>query len=128
MGARPEWSYVGQARALVRAEILAPWIWAFLWVLIELSMAYSPSTSTLLLVTYFAVTAVACVGVGRARHSPRLRQTGLCLALVAAATAFYGATTYFDFGARIAAYLVTSAFLLGIAYWYRRSGAHEVAV
>ncbi|HEY4132720.1 MAG TPA: hypothetical protein VGM50_19050, partial [Gemmatimonadaceae bacterium] len=80
---------------------------------------------TLLLVTYFAVTGVACVGAGRARRSARLRQTGLCLALLAAGTAFYGATSYFDFAARIAAYLVTSAFLLGIAYWYRRSDEGE---
>jgi hypothetical protein len=39
----------------------------------------------------------------------------------------YGANTYFDFGARIAAYLVTSAFLLGIAYWYRRPGVAPTA-
>jgi len=43
-------------------------------------------------------------------------------AVIAAATAVYGAHAYFDFGARIVAYLVTSAFLLGIAYWYRRRG------
>lgn len=122
MGPRPEWTYAQNARLLVRGAALSPWIWAFLWVLIELSMAYSPSASTLLLVTYFAATAVACVGAGRMRHSARLRQTGLALALAAAATAFYGATTYFDFAARIAGYLVTSAFLLGIAYWYRRPG------
>jgi hypothetical protein len=42
--------------------------------------------------------------------------------VIAAATAVYGAHAYFDFGARIVAYLVTSAFLLGIAYWYRRRG------
>ncbi|HEY4131168.1 MAG TPA: DUF2339 domain-containing protein, partial [Gemmatimonadaceae bacterium] len=92
MGERPEWSYVGPARRLIVSATLAPWIWAFVWVLIELSMAYSASTSTLLLVTYFAVTGVACVGAGRARRSARLRQTGLCLALLAAGTAFYGAT------------------------------------
>jgi hypothetical protein len=41
---------------------------------------------------------------------------------MSAGTAVYGAHAYFDFGARIAAYLVTSAFLLGIAYWYRQPG------
>jgi hypothetical protein len=87
--------------------------------MVELSMSYSPSTSTLLLVVYFAATGVACVAVGRFRRSASLRQTGLGLAIVAAVTAFYGATTYFDFVARMEAYLVTSAFLLGIAYWYR---------
>jgi hypothetical protein len=110
-------------REIARAAIIAPWVWAFLWGAMELSMAYSPSTATLLLVTYFAATAALCVGAGRVRKSARLRQVGLGLALVAAATAFYGATSYFDFAARIAAYLVTSAFLLGIAYWYRRPGS-----
>ena len=127
MGPQPEWTYAQMSRALLRGAVLAPWVWAFIWAMIELSMAYSPSASTLLLVTYFAATAVACVGIGRIRFSARLRQTGLALALLAAATAFYGATSYFDFGARIAAYLVTSAFLLGIAYWYRRPGNDTVA-
>jgi hypothetical protein len=127
MGERPEWTYARNAKLLVRTVVVAPWVWAFIWAMIELSMAYSPSTSTLLLVTYFAATAVACVGAGRARNSARLRQVGLGLALVAAATAFYGATTYFDIAARILAYLVTSAFLLGIAYWYRQTGPAEQA-
>src|SRR6185437_5885168 len=65
----------------------APWVWAFVWVLIELSMAYSPSTSTLLLVVYFAATGVASVATGRARQLGVLRKIGLGLALVAAATA-----------------------------------------
>jgi hypothetical protein len=106
-----------------RSFAAAPWLWLFMWVLIELAMAYSPSTSTLLLVVYFAATGVGCVGVGRTRQFAFLRKIGLGLALVAAATAIYGASTYFDFAARISAYLVTSVFLLGIAYWYRRPGA-----
>jgi hypothetical protein len=122
-GERPEWSYAGAIKFLIRVVTLAPWLWVFVWVLVELAMAYSPSTSTLLLVTYFAATAVACVAAGRARRAARLRQAGLALGLVAAGTAVYGASTYFDFAARIVAYLVTSAFLLGIAYWYRRPGA-----
>ena len=106
----------------------APWVWTFVWALVELAKAYSPSTSTLLLVTYFAATGVACVAMGRARELARLRHIGLGLALVAALTAIYGASQYFDFGARILAYLVTSVFLLGIAYWYRKPGTEpEVA-
>jgi hypothetical protein len=127
MGVQPEWTYAGSLKLLVRLVTLAPWVWAFVWVLVELSMAVSPSTSMLLLVTYFAATAVACVAAGRARRAPKVRQTGLALGLVAAGTAVYGANTYFDFAARIAAYLVTSAFLLGIAYWYRRPGASPAA-
>ena len=126
MGTRRRRTYADGLRGLVRATTAAPWVWAFVWVLIELAMAYSPSTSTLLLVTYFASTAVASVAVGRMRGSPRIRQLGLCLALGAAATSVYGASTYFDIGVRILAYLVTSAFLLGIAYWYRRPGVAPV--
>lgn len=126
MGERPEWTYAASLKFLVQVVTLSPWLWAFAWVLVELAMAYSPSTSMLLLVTYYAATAVTCVAAGRARHAARLRRAGLALGLVAAGTAVYGANTYFDFGARIAAYLVTSAFLLGIAYWYRRPGASPV--
>ena len=99
-----------------------PWAWAFLWVLLELFKAYSPSTSTLLLVIYFAVTAIAAVAVGHLRKSPTIRQVGLGLALAAAAMSVHGAATYFDVGARVIAYLVTSVFLLAIAYWYRSRG------
>jgi hypothetical protein len=122
MGKRHRRTYVRGIRSMLRVVLAAPWVWAFLWVLIELSMAYSASTSTLLLVTYFATTAVASVAAGRMRNEPRVRQVGLALAIAAAATAVYGASTYFNSGIRIVAYLVTSAFLLGIAYWYRQPG------
>jgi hypothetical protein len=127
MGPRPEWTYAAALKLEVQVVTVAPWLWLFTWVLIELSMAFSASASMLLLVTYFAATAVGCVAAGRARRAPRVRQLGLGLALVSAATAVYGASTYFDFAARIVAYLVTSAFLLGIAYWYRRPGATPAA-
>jgi hypothetical protein len=119
---RAEASYVPVIKMIVGGVVAAPYVWLFVWWLIELATAFSASASTLLLVTYFAATAVACVAVGRARRSSRLRQIGLALAVLSAGTAVYGAHTYFDFAARIAAYLVTSAFLLGIAYWYRRPG------
>jgi hypothetical protein len=109
-------------RRTLRVVTTAPWCWAFVWALLEFAFAYSATASTLLLVTYFAATGVACVAVGRSRRSSRLRQLGLGLAVVSAATAVYGAHAYFDFGARIVAYLVISAFLLGIAYWYRQPG------
>ena len=122
MGCCPRRSYARGVRMMLRTVVTAPWVWAFLWVLIELSMVYSASTSTLLLVTYFATTAVASVAAGHARNSARVRQVGLGLAVIAAGTAVYGASTYFNSGIRIVAYLVTSAFLLGIAYWYRQPG------
>jgi len=105
--------------------IVAPWAWAFLWGFIELGMAFSRSTSTLLLVVYFAACAVFGVSLGHWRQSAGVRKTGLALALLAAATAVYGATSFFVVGLRVLAYLVISAFLLGIAYWYRRPGSTD---
>jgi hypothetical protein len=109
------------------AVVAAPWAWAFVWGYLELSMAFSRSTSTLLLVVYFAACAVAGVAIGHTRGSAATRKAGLGLALLAAATAVYGASSYFEVGVRVLAYLVTSAFLLGIAYWYRRPGQVGVA-
>ena len=108
--------------------IIAPWAWAFFWGFLELAMAFSRSTSTLLLVVYFATCAVFGVALGHQRHSAGVRKTGLVLALLAAATAVYGATSFFVVGLRVLAYLVISAFLLGIAYWYRRPGTEERTV
>ena len=102
--------------------VVAPWAWGFVWGYLELSIAFSRSTSMLLLVVYFAACAVAGVAVGHTRQSAGTRKTGLALALLAAATAVYGATSFFAVGVRVLGYLVTSAFLLGIAYWYRRPG------
>ena len=102
--------------------VVAPWAWVFLWGYLELSIAFSRSTSTLLLVIYFAACAVAGVAIGHTRQSAGARKAGLALALLAAGTAVYGATSFFEVGVRVLAYLVTSAFLLGIAYWYRRPG------
>ena len=105
--------------------MVAPWAWAFLWGFLELAMAFSKSTSTLLLVVYFAACAILGVALGHKRQSAGVRKTGLALALLAAATAVYGATSFFVVGLRVLAYLVISAFLLGIAYWYRRPGTNE---
>lgn len=122
MGKQSRRAYATTLKRILRTAIAAPWVWAFLWIYIELSRAYNPSTSMLLLVTYFAMTGVVSVAAGRMRHSALLRKIGLALAVIAAGTAVYGASTYFDSGIRIIAYLVTSAFLLGIAFWYRRTG------
>ncbi len=115
--------YADEMRLILDGTVAAPWVWVFAWVLIELAMTVSARTSTMLLVTYFAATAVACVAAGRARRSAIVRQTGLALAVAAAATAVYGSTMYFDSVLRVVAYLVISPFLLGIAYWYRRPGS-----
>jgi len=98
-------------------------VFVFFWFHQELAFAVSPSASTLLLVTYYATCSVAAVGSGRARDLTRLRQIGLVLALAASALAIYGAFQLASTAARIGACLVASAFLLGIAWWYRHPAA-----
>ena len=102
--------------------------WAFLWVHQEIAFAFNPTAAMLLRVTYYAVTAVAAVGVGRARHIALLRHVGLGLAIVAAGAALYGARDLDAIGARIGAALVAAAFLMAIAYWYRRRGGMTSAL
>jgi hypothetical protein len=103
------------------AMFLAAGVFAYVWLLQELSRAVNPTVATLLVVTYFAATSVAAVGVGRARDIAALRHAGLVLALLAAGKALQGARSI-GVGARILAYLVAAVFLLSIAYWYRRRG------
>jgi hypothetical protein len=110
---------IGRDRTIGAASIAA-WLWAFAWVNEELAHAYSETVATLLLVTYYASTSVIAVGLGRARSVALLRHAGLLLGLVAAFTAIRGARALEAVWAQIAAYLVTSVFLLGIAWWYRR--------
>jgi len=110
------------SRKSARAGLVA---FAFLWGHQELVHAISPSTSSLLLIGYYAITSVAFVGWGRARRSPALRRVGLGLGLVAAFLAARGAWRLDAAGTRIAAYLVVSGFLLGIAWWYRQPDEDE---
>jgi hypothetical protein len=97
--------------------------WAFIWVHQEILFAFNRTASTLLLVSYYALTSVAAVAIGRARHLAALRHLGLGLAALAAGTALYGARNLTSIGARIGADLVAAVFLLAIAYWYRRPGS-----
>lgn len=139
---RPEYQYVpfltaasaaalavavcwGLTAALTRnsATIAGAGIFAFLWVNQELAWAVSPATSTLLLVTWYAATGVGCVALGRARSAPKIRHAGLGLGIIAALLALKAAWGLPSTAARIGAYLVVSAFLLGIAWWYRKPGA-----
>ncbi len=113
----------GDARVAYALVRWAPWCWAFLWVHQELAAAVSAATATLALVSLEAGTAVLAVGIGRARDARWLRRAGLLLAVVAAMRALAAARTVPSVSVRIASYLVASAFLLGIAYWYRRRGA-----
>lgn len=113
VGSATEHVLVARARA-------APWAFGFLWIHQEIAWAVSPTVATLLRVSYYALTSVVCVGIGRWRDQAALRHVGLGLALVAGATALYGAHGLSAIAARVASYLVVSIFLLAIAYWYRR--------
>ena len=104
---------------LLRGAVL---VWAFAWVHQEIVAAYTPTVATLLRVSYYAITSVLAVGFGRSRGEPILRHVGLGLAILAAATALYGARNLASIAARIGADLVAAVFLLAIAYWYRRPG------
>ena len=97
------------------------WVWAFAWVHAELMEAFSPTASTLLIISYYAATSVVTVWVGRTRGIPAVRHVGLVLALLAAGAAARGAADLDEVWARVAGYLVTSAFLLALAWWYRRA-------
>jgi hypothetical protein len=101
--------------------------WAFLWIHQEIAFALNPTAATLLRVSYYAVTSVAAVGVGRARHVAILRNIGLALAILAAGTALYGARKLDAIAARIVADLVAAVFLLAIAYWYRKPGVRTAS-
>ena len=119
----------GLAASLTRtsAAIAGAGIFAFLWVNQELAWAVSPATSTLLLVTWYAATGVGCVAFGRARSARKIRHAGLGLGIIAALLALKAAWGLPSTAARISAYLVVSAFLLGIAWWYRKPGAQPGA-
>ncbi|HJQ19661.1 MAG TPA: DUF2339 domain-containing protein [Gemmatimonadaceae bacterium] len=103
-------------------------VWAFSWIHQEIATAFNPTAATLLRVSYYALTSVLSVGVGRARGVALLRHAGLGLAIVAAGTALYGARALEAISARIGADLVAAVFLLAIAYWYRKPGAAPLRV
>jgi hypothetical protein len=110
----------GETSRLLRGGAL---VWAFAWLHQEISFAINPTAATLLRVSYYAVTSVAAVWVGRARGVAVLRHIGLGLAVIAAGTALYSARHLSAIGARIFADLVAAAFLLAIAFWYRKPGS-----
>ncbi|MBL8981862.1 MAG: hypothetical protein JNL26_06745 [Gemmatimonadetes bacterium] len=102
-------------RSVIR---VAGWVVAFFWVRQELARAYSADVSGFLLVAWYAVSGVASIFIARARGLPMLRQVGLALSLFAALTALTQATAL-AIGWRVGSYLLTGAFLLGVAWSYR---------
>ena len=118
----------GDVRAVRQWALAAPWVWAFLWAHGELGRAWSPSVATFAVVSLEAGVAVAVVWAGRARAARAMRHAGLLLAVVAAVRALTAVEAVASVSMRIASYLVVSAFLLGIAYWYRRRGSMGEAV
>ena len=118
----PGGEWPGGAREVQRWALAAPWVWAFVWAHRELAAAWSPSIATFALVSLEVAVAVALVWVGRQRDARLMRHGGLLLAVVAAVRALTAVHAVASVSMKIASYLVVSAFLLGIAYLYRRRG------
>jgi hypothetical protein len=116
------WRIVGEEQPpkLLKGGVV---VWAFAWVHQELMFAFNPTAATLLRVSYYALTSVAAVWIGKAKGVAILRHLGLGLAVAAAGTALYSASALANTAARIAADLVAAGFLLAIAFWYRKPGA-----
>jgi len=119
------WASARRDKTLVRILGGAVLLWAFVWVHQEIVAAYTPTVAMLLRVSYYAITSVLAVGLGRSRAEPILRHIGLGLGILAAATALYGARNLEAIAARIGADLVAAVFLLALAYWYRKPGASQ---
>jgi uncharacterized membrane protein len=107
------------ARALA---VLGPVV-AFFWVRQELVETYSRDVSTFLLITYYALTGVGTIMLGRKREVDGLRQAGLGLSLFAAFKAVIGASDLDNIGFRVGSYMVVGVFLLGVGYLYRKETA-----
>lgn len=107
-------------RALLGA--LGP-VAAFVWAQVELGRAFSPERATFLLIAYYATVGVFLIAIGRWREQTGLRRIGLGLAVLAALKAIVEATDFDAVGLRVGSYLLVGGFLMGVAYWYRGSGA-----
>lgn len=110
---------------LTMLRVLGP-LAAFVWVRAELAEAFSSDIATFLLITYYALTGVGAILLGRARAVSALRQTGLVLSLYAAWKVVMEASDVDRVGLRVGSYLVVGVFLLGVGYLYR-AGVPDVA-
>ena len=110
------------ARELTRADVVrvAAVSATLLWGREELAAAFSPDASVLLLIVYYAVAGMVLIYVGRVRQSPGLRRAGLALGIYAALKAVFEASQL-EIGFRVGSYLLSGLFLLGVAYWYRKT-------
>ena len=86
----------------------------------------STSGSATQVITYYALTGVGAILLGRARAVSALRQTGLILSLYAAWKVVMEASDVDRIGLRVGSYLVVGVFLLGVGYLYR-AGVPDVA-
>ena len=98
-----------------------PWILAFLWVAEELARAFSRDASAFLIVAYLAASGSAVLSYGTKRAVPLLRQVGLALAVLAGLKALFEAQDAQNILAKVGIYLVAGAYLMLVAYRYRRA-------
>lgn len=106
-----------------RALLSAAWaVAAFVWIRTELARAIAPDIATFLLISFYALSGVGAIFLGRVWRRPVVRRIGLALAIYAAIKALIQATEFGAIGLRVGSFLVVGGFLLAVAYWYRASG------
>lgn len=110
------------ASLVVMLRLAAPWLWGVWWGREEIVALGAPSAVTLGLIVYYAALGTAGVLLGRRRDNRALRRAGLALAVLAAWDALVASRQVSAIGARIGITLCVTAFLLAIAYAYRRRG------
>lgn len=105
----------GQVAAIVVSVL------AYGWGRWELAHAFSRDASTFLSISYHAACGVLAIWAGRTNGEKRLRQMGLALCGLAALMAVLGAWEVEQIALRVGSYLAVGGFLLGVAWWYRRT-------
>jgi len=98
----------------------------FLWIRAELVQSVSVDVATFLLIAYYATVGLAGISFGKRRGMPEVRRAGLVLSVYASLKAILSASGL-AIGWRVGGYLFAGLFLLGAAYWYRRSDDEVVA-
>jgi hypothetical protein len=93
----------------------------FFWVQGELQGAYSATAAFALLVGYYAITGFAAIEWGRHTGARALRIAGLGLTVFAAWKSLLAVLALDDIAVRVGVLFLVSAFLIGVAYRYRRA-------
>jgi len=99
---------------------------AFVWGREELAGAWSATSATTSLVAYYGLAGALAIWVGGRVRQRAVRLVGLGLTLLAAGKTFVEAFQVPSVAVRVGLFFLVSAFLIGVAYWYRREAAVDV--